>query len=120
MVGTYVDKVGIRHGFFRDSAGHYTKLDAPGSLLPPNATLTYTVAEGINNSGTIAGYYLVDNAVSHGFLLTGGVWTTIDVPGAMDTQIFSINASGQITGSYDIENNGTTTSHGFIGTPAEQ
>jgi uncharacterized membrane protein len=111
IVGTYLDKVSHRHGFFRDSQGIYTTLDAPTSP-------TFTVAEGINNSGAIVGWYVKGNSVSHGFLLTGGVWTTIDVPGAMDTQINSINASGQIAGFYVVENtDGTTTTHGFVGTP---
>jgi uncharacterized membrane protein len=119
MVGTYVDIRGNRHGFFRDTAGNYTTLDAPGSTL--------TVAEGINNSGEIVGLYNDVGGNQHGFVLSGignykdpSAWTTIDVPGAVDTQVFSINASGQIAGAYDAPVGKTTTQHGFIGTPEQQ
>jgi probable HAF family extracellular repeat protein len=120
IVGTYVDNVGHnRHGFFRDTAGNYTKpLDAPGSSL--------TVAEGINNRGEIVGVYFDVGFNAHGFVLSGisdyahpSAWTTIDVtidgfPPAAATEINSINERGQITGYY-IDGNGIT--HGFIGTP---
>jgi probable HAF family extracellular repeat protein len=78
------------------------------------------VAEGINNRGDIVGLYSTDGGDStHGFIFRGGVYTTIDVPftGATNTQIFSINATGQIAGRYDDENGIT---HGFVGTPLRQ
>jgi probable HAF family extracellular repeat protein len=46
--------------------------------------------------------------------LSAGVWATIDFPGETNTLIASINAIGQIVGTYNDEN-GTT--HGFVGTP---
>ena len=36
----------------------------------------------------------------HGFLLNGGSFTTLDVPGATATAAFGINAAGQIVGQY--------------------
>ena len=75
-----------------------------------------TVAEGINNSGEVAGLYFDANGNEHGFVLsTKGVYTTIDVPGSVSTGVFSINAEGQIVGSYD-DAHGVT--HGFVGTPS--
>ena len=38
--------------------------------------------------------------VSHGFLLSGGIFTTIDFPGSTYTTADGINNSGQIVGSY--------------------
>ena len=59
---------------------------------------------------------LFDSSRGHGFLDTGGIFTTIDVPGATSTSAFGINDSGQIVGSfYD----GTTT-HGFLATPVPE
>src|SRR5262249_54985582 len=120
IVGTYVDD-GIlgneRHAFFRDSAGNYTTLDAPGSICspsppPPIHPLTY--GAGINNRGEIVGFYVDCSGNQHGFFLSAGVWTTIDFPGETNTLIASINATGQIVGIYD-DKNGIT--HGFVGTP---
>jgi uncharacterized membrane protein len=116
MVGAYLDVNFTPHAFLRDSAGNYTLLNAPGA--PPSAG-GFTVAEGINNPGVIVGWYS-DGILNRGFLLTGGVWTTIDVRGAVCTKITSINASGQIAGFYDVENTDCSTTHGFVGTPVEQ
>jgi uncharacterized membrane protein len=107
IVGSYVDAEGNRHGFLRSSEGTFTTLDAPGSD-------GLTVAEGINNSGAIVGLYFDVNGNSHGFVLSKGVYTTVDVPGAVDTQINSINAKGEIVGIY-FDADGI--SHGFFGDP---
>ncbi len=53
----------------------------------------------------------------HGFVLSNGLYTTIDVPGSVLTGIFSINAQGEIVGSYD---DAGGVSHGFVGTPATE
>ena len=113
VVGTYVtDNMtpgGLRHGFLL-SKGVYTTLDVPDAAL--------TVAQGINNAGTIVGlYHMVGDPpqTTHGFVLSKGVFTTIDVPGATDgtTAIFSINAKGEIVGIYSDD----AGQHGFLGTP---
>jgi hypothetical protein len=47
----------------------------------------------------------------HGFLLSGGRFTTIDFPGAVATDLNDINPSGDIVGQYaDSDGN----EHGFI------
>jgi hypothetical protein len=48
--------------------------------------------------------------ISHGFLLSYGVYTTIDVPGAVDTFAEGINNLGQIAGYY-VDASGND--HGF-------
>jgi hypothetical protein len=77
------------------------------------------VAEGINNSGEIVGWYVDEGGNFHGFVLSGvgdhtdpSAWTTIDV--LHNTFIYSINAKGQIAGQYDDDAGNT---HGFVGTP---
>jgi uncharacterized membrane protein len=50
--------------------------------------------------------------VSHGFLDTGGSFTTIDFPGGGDTNPIGINNSGQIVGYYD----DASGIHGFLDT----
>jgi probable HAF family extracellular repeat protein len=49
--------------------------------------------------------------VFHGFLLSDGVYTTIDPPGSTYTQAWGINDSGQISGLY---NDSASYTHGFL------
>jgi probable HAF family extracellular repeat protein len=71
--------------------GSYTTLDVPGAY--------YTIANGINNSGQIVGYY-ADGHGYHGFLFDQGNYTTLQVPGSYFTYPYGISNSGQIVGSY--------------------
>ena len=84
---------GNRHGFLL-SEGVYTTLDFPDAA--------FTVAEGINNEGQIAGLYFDTSGNEHGFVLSKkGVYTTIDIPDSAATAVFSINVKGEIVGFYD-------------------
>jgi uncharacterized membrane protein len=73
---------------------------------------------GLNERGDIVGTYC-DGAApcgitpfgTHGFLISGDDFRTIDVPGAVVTLGFGINARGDIVGSYT-DMNGRT--HGFL------
>ena len=84
----------------------YTTIDDP---LATNGTRAF----GINASGQIVGTYQ-DNTGLHGFLLSGGTYTTIDVPSAAtgETFVTGINATGQIVGTYA----DATGLHGFLET----
>jgi uncharacterized membrane protein len=70
-----------------------------GTYTPLSFNGFYTFAFGINNAGDIVGDYTVDGNETHGFLLSGGYYTTIDYPGATFTFLFGINDVGQIVGS---------------------
>jgi len=91
---------GKRHGYLRKKDGEFTQIDFPGA--------TATLALGINPRGDIVGRYclitppqcLNGNKNAHGFLLSDGEFTTIDVPGALETHAYKINPRGQILGSY--------------------
>jgi hypothetical protein len=73
---------------------------------------------GLNERGDIVGTYC-DSAApceitpfgTHGFLISGDDFRTIDVPGAVVTLGFGINDRGDIVGSYR-DTNGRT--HGFL------
>jgi uncharacterized membrane protein len=56
-------------------------------------------AWAIDNNGDVAGLYYDSNFVVHGFLYSGGVYTTIDSPGDADTYVFGMNDNGEIVGS---------------------
>jgi hypothetical protein len=56
----------------------FTTIDAPGA--------DYTAAHRINNGGQIAGYYGAADGYDHGFLReVDGIYTRLDVPGAIHT-----------------------------------
>jgi uncharacterized membrane protein len=69
-----------------------------------------TKAIGINRRGTIVGFYCLvisacprsanGNKNARGFLLSEGKFTMIDVPGAVGTSAYAINARGDIVGPY--------------------
>jgi probable HAF family extracellular repeat protein len=86
----------------------FTTIDVPGSLQ--------TVAEAINTSGQVAGYYDDSSGHEHGFLYSGGHYTTIDVHGNR-TYANAINDPGQIVGDYVIYVGPVPTVHGFLATP---
>jgi hypothetical protein len=60
-------------------------------------------ASGINDSGQIVGSYQDANSVWHGYELSGGVYTPINVPfaGATLTFAYGINNSGAIVGAWE-------------------
>ncbi len=90
----------VRHGFLRSPDGRFTTNDFPGA--------TFTSAKGINPRGDIVGEYCVNFLPcgfglghTHGYLRSkNGEFTSIDVPGAIETHAFKINPRGQIVGSY--------------------
>jgi probable HAF family extracellular repeat protein len=68
-----------------------TFADIPG----PDGAVT-SGAYGINDNGAIVGYYTDSSGVTHGFLLQGTTYTTMDVPGAASTSANDINNAGYI------------------------
>ena len=75
------------------------------SIDVPNAT--FTIATGIGPSGDIVGIYGDASFNEHGFLLSHGNFTTVDVPGALvgapgilQTEANGINGAGDIVGDY--------------------
>jgi hypothetical protein len=53
------------------------------------------------------------NGATHGFLLSGGNFSTIDFPGAAFTQAIGINDHGQVVGEY----RSPGVDAGFLATP---
>src|SRR5712691_2924375 len=78
----------------------FTTIDFP----PPSAS-----AFGISDSGQVVGFYL-SNGVIHGFLLSGGIFSTLDPPGSTLTRALGINDSGQVVGQYNV----IGASHSFL------
>lgn len=71
------------------------------TLDDPNALQGYTYATGINDSGQVVGSgYSSDYTGNHGFVYSGGTFTTFKIPGSEHTQASAINNLGQIAGTY--------------------
>ena len=100
IVGWYARVPGEFHGYLRKKNGEFIQIDFPGAKA--------TKAIGIDPRGDIVGIYCLDisrqcakgNKNDHGFLLSEGEFTTIDFPGALETEAYKINPRGQILGSY--------------------
>jgi probable HAF family extracellular repeat protein/VCBS repeat-containing protein len=72
----------------------------------------FTVANGINDTGQIVGYYQDSSFHLHGFLYSGGAYTTVDDPlGTNVTLANGINDTGQIVGYYA---DSSAVTHGFL------
>jgi probable HAF family extracellular repeat protein len=64
----------------------------------------------VNNSGVVVGFYHSQTGF-HGFVLFQGAFTTVDFPGAVLTNVFGINDSGQLVGRFQTEEG---VDHGFV------
>jgi probable HAF family extracellular repeat protein len=93
---------GTDHGFLL-SGGTFTAIDFPGA--------TQTHAIGIDTAGEIFGSYCIGGNScygtgskvlrnAHGFRLSGGIFTTIDFPGSIVTELWGQDSAGQIAGRY--------------------
>jgi hypothetical protein len=109
------------HGFLL-SGGKFTDLEDPleGTANcdtvanPLGFEYCSTAPADLNDRGDITGWYTANDGTGHGFLLSKGVWTTIDFPGALATGCESINDAGQIVGNYY---DSSSVLHGFLATP---
>jgi uncharacterized membrane protein len=96
IVGWYIDAQGHDHA--------YTVINGTYVALPDYPGASNTDATGVNDTGSIVGYWS-SGGFRHGFLLTGGIYTSIDVPGAdpatkPGTRPHGINNAGTIVGEY--------------------
>lgn len=92
FAGSYVNSSLATLGYLGRNAKY-----AKGVALS-GITNTGVAARGVDNAGDVVGWYADTNGVQHGFLLSGGTASTIDVPGAADTELEGINNKGQISG----------------------
>jgi uncharacterized membrane protein len=95
--------VGRGHGILRKKNGRIVQFDVPDAIS--------TIANKVNDHGEIVGGSL-DTGVSvgapgsNGFLLRRGRFTTLRVPGSLETQAVGINNRTQVVGEY-IDPSGT-------------
>ena len=101
IVGVFIDSSGVTRGFVRFSDGSFSD-----PIVDPNDTVGFTEGRGINNPRTVVGDYVGSDGNSHGFFLSGGTFTTYDVPGAVFTAVLGINNPADFTGTFS--NDGVT------------
>jgi hypothetical protein len=89
-------------GFIYDGTTYRT-------LHVPEAIHTYTY--GINDAGSVVGYYIDPSHSRHGFIYDGTTYTTFDVPEAIHTFAYGLNDAGTVVGQYE---DASYQHHGFI------
>jgi hypothetical protein len=108
-VGFYLDKFGTAQGYTYDiKTGKFS-----ANIDDPNANSGEpggTVTAAINNKGDIVGFYTDASNVIHGFVDNHGVFTTVNAPGATETELLGLNDHGIAVG-FDVVNGVT---HGII------
>jgi hypothetical protein len=101
VVGVFIDSSGVTRAFVRFSDGSFSD-----PIVDPNDTVGFTEGRGINNSRTVAGDYVISDGTVHSFFLSGGTFTEYDVPGAVQTNLLSINDAASFTGTFDPDGSG--------------
>jgi uncharacterized membrane protein len=71
-------------------------------LAPPAPDASFSEATNINDRGDITAQWADANGFFHGLLISNGVLTTLDVPGATDTYALGVNDSGLVAGYWDL------------------
>src|SRR5260370_1326152 len=103
-----MDAAGIFHPYIFDNNGKGFLL----TIIPlPRGGAASAKATGINDRGSISGFYIDNAGKNHGFLLAKGRFFTLDFPGATFTQAFGLNNEDDVVGAY-MDAAGLT--HGFI------
>ena len=114
-----INNQGAIVGAYRITPPRHALLIKDGNYVPlaPNSVLggqNFSEAFKINDRGDVVGDY--DDGVTHGFVLSNGVLTTLDFPGADQTIAFAINNSRVVVGEWDLLDSlgNVLSAHGFI------
>src|SRR6266705_667945 len=87
-----------------------TTFDYPGagnSTLPQKINERGdVVGEFIDSSGVTRGFVRYSDGSVHSFFWSGGTFTEYDVPGAVQTNLLSINDAASFTGTFDPDGSG--------------
>ena len=103
----------VGHGFTLID-GVYASVDAPAAngtnVLGFNGTNVFA----IDDSSDVSGFYVTLNAVTHGFILNGSGFVTVDWPGALLTGVRGIAQGGHLAmGNFSTDTK-LTLFHGFL------
>src|SRR5215471_8411222 len=101
VVGEYVDSNGVARAFVRFSDGSFSD-----PIVDPNDAVGFTEGRGINNARIVNGDYVASDGFVHSFILSGGTFTEYDVPNTVQTNLLSVNDTGDLTGAFDPDGSG--------------
>ena len=115
--GFFVDAAGVTHGFLHDAV-RFKQVDSIFDRFG-NVFLVLTIpgavggaqATGINDGGSIYGFYIDAANVNQGFLLTPGKLKTLDFPESFFTQALGVDKDNNVVGVYLDKGR---LSHGFL------
>lgn len=120
---TFTQLLGINNssaiaGYFGSGAsGHPNKgftLALPSTFTPENFPgSAQTQVTGINNSGNTSGFYIDTTGVTHGFMDTGGTFSTVDAPGTAFNQLLGLSDVVQAAGYSSTDATGATLQRAF-------
>lgn len=104
IVGRCLDSVGPRSWILAKGSSTPVLIDFSGAPFTPTQGST---TRAINARGDIVGRYFDASGNSHGYLLSGGAFSSIDAPfpGTSDTDARGMNNAGVIVGEYDVPTN---------------
>ncbi len=115
-VGVYTNSANHNRGYVYNihtrKFNRVLKPGAPQGLTGPSLTAT-----GINNFGTISGFY-VSGSKTVSFIKYGKHFITFSRKGAAMTQAFGINDSNVVAGAYTVGTGTSAKSYGFTWTKA--
>lgn len=98
IVGEFTDDTGRVRGFIRYADGTFSD-----PIIEPNecCNIHITRTSGIANNGDICGNYSAEIG-TQSFILSGGIFTEFQVPGAVATTLYGINDAGDLVGTYSL------------------
>jgi uncharacterized membrane protein len=126
IAGRYRTSGNEKFHLFLFSGGNFLALPDFAGAAQMAPTVPSSNHSGFNGNGDLATSYCDSTPVQnnnlnanmfsnlHGLLLSGGIYTPIDFPGATGTLAFGINDGGAIVGCYLDPSTGI---HGFLRTP---
>jgi len=106
--GIFIDSTGLQHGMIIQG-GKIIVID------DPNAIPGTTICAAVNDHGVAVGYYTNADNVGVGFEYQDGNFGDVTIPSALYVEVWGINNSGMITGTYYDPNLGVW--NGFVGSP---
>lgn len=119
IAGTVIDAQTSEHGFIRDASGVITEFDEPDAIPAPNFG---TIAQGLNNSGTVVGGFQFTDPNTHlevnaGYVRTAdGTYTAVPGPANALTVLSCVNDTGQF-GGFEISTTSVVALIGELGQP---
>ena len=119
-VGFYTNSAGNNRGYmYNIHTNKYNRVLKPGA--PQGLSGISLTATGINNFGTISGFYVIGSgkrAKTVSFIKSGKHFLTFSRKGAVMTQAFGINDSNVVVGAYTTGTGANAKSYGFTWTKA--